>query len=147
VEYAGGYTDMLAQRGADLRHSAIRPAAAAPSREENTSVARAAPGRVVQAAGQWTKSASPAVQNASAARRKLSFKDKHALEVLPGEIAALEAEIARLQTVMSEPELFTRDRATFDRTARALAGAQAELFAAEERWLELELLRSEVEDG
>jgi hypothetical protein len=26
-------------------------------------------------------------------RRKLSFKDKHALEVLPGEIAALEAEI------------------------------------------------------
>ena len=144
---------MLAQRGADLRHSAIRPAAAAPTREANTSVARAASGRVVQAAGrqatgrEWTKSASPAVQNASAARRKLSFKDKHALEVLPGEIAALEAEIARLQTVMSDPDLFARDRVTFDRTARTLAGAQAELIAAEERWLELEQLRSEVEDG
>jgi ATP-binding cassette subfamily F protein uup len=74
---------------------------------------------VVQAAGrqatgrEWTKSASPAVQNA-AARRNLSFKDKHALEVLPGEIAALEAEIARLQTVMSDPELFARDRVTFE---------------------------------
>jgi ATP-binding cassette subfamily F protein uup len=39
VEYAGGYTDMLAQRGADLRHSAIRPAAAPPTREASTSVA------------------------------------------------------------------------------------------------------------
>jgi ABC transport system ATP-binding/permease protein len=48
---------------------------------------------------------------------------------------------------MSHPELFARDRVTFDRTARSLAGAQAELIAAEERWLELELLRSEVEDG
>jgi ATP-binding cassette subfamily F protein uup len=27
VVYAGGYTDMLAQRGADLRHSTITPAA------------------------------------------------------------------------------------------------------------------------
>jgi hypothetical protein len=121
---------------------------------------------VVQAAGrqatgrEWTKSASPAAQNAGAARRKLSFKDKHALEALPdklfveharettrgwkqtaavlglddslnvkpngladrwgdhdvrpGEIAALEAEIARLQTVMSDPKLFARDRVTFD---------------------------------
>jgi ATP-binding cassette subfamily F protein uup len=43
---------------------------------------------------------------------------------------------------MGDPALFTRDRVTFDRTARALAGAQAE-----ERWLELELLRSEVEGG
>jgi ATP-binding cassette subfamily F protein uup len=140
VEYAGGYTDMLAQRGADLRHSEITAAAAAPTRE-------AAPGRVVKAAGHQAISASPAVQNAGATRRKLSFKDKHALEVLPGEIAALESEIARLQTVMGDPALFTRDRVTFDRTARALAGAQAELVAAEERWLELELLRSEVEGG
>ena len=131
---------MLAQRGADLRHSEITGAAEAPTRE-------AAPGRVVKAAGRPAISAGPAVQNASAARRKLSFKDKHALEVLPGEIAALEAEIARLQTVMSDPDLFARDRVTFDRTARTLAGAQAELIAAEERWLELEQLRSEVEDG
>jgi hypothetical protein len=36
---------------------------------------------------------------------------------------------------------------TFDRTARALAGAEAELVAAEERWRELELLRSKVEGG
>jgi hypothetical protein len=86
-------------------------------------------------------------QYAGVARRKLSFKDMHALETLPGKIAALEAEIARLQRVMSDPALFARDRFTFDRTLRALAGAQAELVAAEERWLELELLRSEVEGG
>jgi ABC transport system ATP-binding/permease protein len=174
VEYAGGYTDMLTQRGADLRHSAIRPAAAAPMWEANTRDAGAAAGRVekpagrqairpgVSAAGTSARSrlksaemtpipsgefAGPAVQTAGATRRKLSFKDKHALEVLPGKIAVLEAKIARLQTVMSDPTLFARDRVMFDRTSRALAGAQAELVAAEERWLELELLRSEVEGG
>jgi ABC transport system ATP-binding/permease protein len=84
-------------------------------------------------------------QTAEPARRKLSFNDKHALETLPAKIAGLEAEIARLQAVIGDATLFARDRAAFDKTSRALAGAQAELAAAEERWLELELRRGEVE--
>jgi len=120
VEYAGGYSDMLAQRGDDVRKPAAKPA--------NTA-AKPAPPR-------------PA---ADASRRKLNFNEKHALETLPDRIAALETEVRRLHDALADPKLFARDRAAFDRTSRALAAAQAELSAAEERWLELELLRTRIE--
>jgi ABC transport system ATP-binding/permease protein len=120
VEYAGGYSDMLAQRGEDVRKPAAKPAAA-PAKPK------------------------PARPTAEVARRKLNFNEKHALETLPDRMAALEAEIGRLQHKLADRELYARDRATFDKTSTALAAAQAELSAAEERWLELELLRSEIE--
>jgi ABC transport system ATP-binding/permease protein len=120
VEYAGGYSDMLAQRGDDVRKPAAKPASTA---------AKPAPPR-------------PA---ADAARRKLNFNEKHALETLPDRIAALEVEIGRLHDTLADPKLFARDRAAFDKASRALAAAQAELSAAEERWLELELLRVQIE--
>jgi ATP-binding cassette subfamily F protein uup len=123
VEYAGGYTDMLTQRGEDLRKGDAK-SAAKPATGEKPKPARTSP---------------------EAARRKLSFNDKHALEALPGRIATLEANIARLQKVMADATLYARDRATFDKASSALTAAQAELAAAEERWLELELLRGEIE--
>ena len=46
---------------------------------------------------------------------------------------------------LADPQLYARDRAAFDKTSKALAAAQAELSAAEERWLELELLRAQIE--
>ena len=120
VEYAGGYSDMLAQRGDDVRKPTAKPAAA-PAKP---------------------KAARPA---ADAAKRKLNFNEKHALETLPDRMAVLEAEVRRLQDRLADPQFYARDRAAFDKTSMALAAAQAELSAAEERWLELELLRSEIE--
>jgi ATP-binding cassette subfamily F protein uup len=120
VEYAGGYSDMLAQRGDDIRSPAAKPAAAP---------AKPKPARPV----------------AEAARRKLNFNEKHALETLPNRMAALEAEVRRLQDKLADPQLYVRDRATFDKASTALAAAQTELHAAEERWLELELLRTQIE--
>jgi ATP-binding cassette subfamily F protein uup len=109
VEYAGGYSDMLAQRGdAPAKPKLARPVA-------------------------------------ETARRKLNFNEKHALETLPERMAALEAEVRRLQDKLADPQLYVRDRATFDKASTALAAAQAELHAAEERWLELELLRTQIE--
>ncbi len=122
LEYAGGYTDMLAQRGEDLRRGAAKPPAK-PAATEKPKLARAA----------------------DPVRRKLSFNDKHALETLPGRIATLEAEIGRLQKLMADTTLYARDRAAFDKISTALTAAQTELAAAEERWLELELLRGEIE--
>ena len=129
TEYAGGYADMLAQRGADLKARSARekPAAAAPTAPADDDKARAAP-----AGGQ--------------SRRRLSFKDKHALETLPAEMAALEARVTTLNRKLAEPDLYTRDRKAFTDATDALADAQAKLAAAEERWLELEILRSEIED-
>src|SRR4051794_8445778 len=74
VEYAGGYSDMLAQRGADL--SRERPAAA---------VEKHAPARAAQA---------------PAPKRKLSFKEKHALETLPKTIAELQDKARRLTVLL-----------------------------------------------
>ena len=79
----------------------------------------------------------------SSARRKLSFKDKHALETLPREMAALEAEIAQLSTKLSDPA-WSRDASRLGELTHKLGDAQARLAAAEERWLELEILREEL---
>mgnify|MGYP005854872535 CR=1 FL=1 len=124
TEYAGGYSDMLAQRfGADL------PAA--------TASGSTAPGARTKP--------DAASANAAQRKRKLSFHEKHALETLPGTIDALHAEIEELRAVLSDTDLYGRDPKAFEKTTARLAKAEAELTEAEERWLELELLREELE--
>ena len=80
-------------------------------------------------------------------KRKLNFRQQHALQSLPGRIEALQKDIASLRTALAVPDLYSRDRARFDRFSAALAAKEAELAAAEEEWLELELLREEIEAG
>ena len=82
---------------------------------------------------------------AEPARRKLNFNEKHALETLPARMATLETQVKRLNARLADPALYASDRAAFEKATAALATAQGELAAAEERWLELELLRSELE--
>ncbi|MCB1459861.1 MAG: ABC transporter ATP-binding protein, partial [Nitratireductor sp.] len=76
---------------------------------------------------------------------KLSFKQKHALETLPKDMAKLETEITKLKTALADPDLYARNPAQFDTWAKALAERELSLSALEEQWLELELLREEVE--
>src|SRR5438093_958964 len=112
VEYAGGYTDMLAQRGADLKRETVKGAAVEDSK---TPKVRAPSGT---------------------SRRRLNFNEKHALETLPKKIAKLQAEIEKQQRHLDDPELFQKDRKKFDRTSDALTKAQKELREAEDKWLE-----------
>jgi ATP-binding cassette subfamily F protein uup len=123
IEYAGGYTDMLAQRGADLK----REAAKAPA-DEDTKEPKAA-----------TPAATP--------KRRLNFNEKHALETLPKTIAKLHGEIAKQQRLLDDPDLYRKDRKKFDGASAAIAKAQEELAVAEDRWLELEVLREEIEQA
>ncbi|MDR3469454.1 MAG: ATP-binding cassette domain-containing protein [Xanthobacteraceae bacterium] len=123
VEYAGGYSDMLAQRGADLRREA--PKVAAPAKEARD-----------------TRPQPP-----TAAKRRLNFNEKHALETLPKTMAALEETIAGHQAKLADPSLYARDRKAFDEISAALVDAQTKLHAAEEKWLALEILREELENG
>ncbi len=60
-------------------------------------------------------------------------------------MAALEAEIAKLQKVMTDPDLYSRNPKRFNETSEALAAAQGKLATHEERWLELEILREQLE--
>jgi ATP-binding cassette subfamily F protein uup len=80
-----------------------------------------------------------------AAKRKLSFKEKHALETLPGEIEALAAEIDRLHAALADPGLYRQSPDDFAKKSKALAAAESKRTAAEERWLELEILKEELE--
>ena len=124
-EYAGGYSDMLAQRGQDI---AIDRTGAKNGSAKAAKEPRAAP-----------------AQAGAKPKRKLSFNEKYALENLPKQMAELEAGIKSLQGKLDDPTLYTRDRKAFDDISTALAKAQAELHAAEEKWLELEMLREEIE--
>ena len=108
--YAGGWSDYRAQRGDDEAESATSKSVSKP-----VSKPVAAP---------KTKSG-------------LSFTEKHRLEELPAEIDRLTAEIAKLEELMSDPELFTREPVKFKKASEALVARQTALAAAEDLWLEL----------
>ncbi len=120
IEYAGGYTDMLAQRGFGLSPSAK------PSRPVEKKPADA-----------------PQAPRAEA-KRRLSFKEKHALENLPGNIEKLRATAKKLHDILDDHELYARDAQQFADASALLAKTEAELAAAEDQWLELEILREEI---
>src|SRR5271170_71934 len=125
IEYAGGYTDMLAQRAA-----AQLPVSAT---------------KTGRAKRPWA--ATRSVGSVGAPPRRMNFNDQRALEWLPARIAALETQIAELTTILADPNLYARDRARFDAIAEALAVARDGLAAAEDQWLRLELLREEIESA
>jgi ATP-binding cassette subfamily F protein uup len=124
IEYAGGYTDMLVQRGGDLTREAVKAASPAEEKKE-------------------AKAAAPS----AAPKRRLNFNEKHALETLPKTMAKLQDEIAKQQKLLDDPDLYAKDRKKFDAASAAIAKAQQELAAAEDRWLELEVLREEIEQA
>ncbi|MBT8473047.1 MAG: ATP-binding cassette domain-containing protein [Marinicaulis sp.] len=121
VRYPGGYDDMVAQRGA------------APGDK---------PRATVQSAPKKTSAKKPQPVKSGAA--KLSYKDKFALEQLPGKISGLEASIAKLKNALEDPDLYERDPETFNKTARRLEAEEQELAAAEEEWLALEIKREAI---
>lgn len=108
--YAGGWSDYQSQR---------RPR---PTREESAK-AKASAAKSKQQAG---------------AKTALTFTEKHRLDALPSEIERLEAEIVKLQELMSDPDLFTENPVKFQKATDALIERQARLDEAEEEWLSLE---------
>jgi len=81
------------------------------------------------------KASTPKVQKLKSG---LTFTEQHRLDALPGEMERLEAEIAKLQTLMADPELFTREPVKFKKATEAMVQRQDKLSAAEEEWLTLE---------
>jgi len=118
IEYAGGYTDMLSQRGFGLAPNVkVKPPEKKPAAET-----------------------APRAET----KRRMSFKEKHALENLPATIEKLRATAAKLHAILDDHELYARDPKRFNDATALLAKTESELAAAEDQWLELELLREEI---
>ncbi len=122
IEYAGGYSDMVRQRG----EGPAVVAAGAPKKTKS---------RPTPPSGKPTGKGS----------NKLSYKDKYALENLPQRIEVLHGEIAAHNRALADSELFARDPQAFEAAATGLSEAEAALKAAEDQWLTLEMAREESE--
>ena len=70
-------------------------------------------------------------------QKKLTYKDQRDYELLPARIEELDAAIARDEAVLSDHDLYRRDRRLFEALTDAIAAAKAERDEAEHRWLEL----------
>jgi ATP-binding cassette subfamily F protein uup len=114
VEYAGGYSDMLAQRGEVAVVEAVAKKAAAK---------------------QATAAAAPVA-------RKISFKEQHELKTLAAEMEKIQAEMKKLEATLATPDLYVKDAKSFATATAALAALHTKLEKSEERWLELEMLRA-----
>ncbi|AQR74277.1 ABC-F family ATP-binding cassette domain-containing protein [Sphingomonas sp. LM7] len=68
---------------------------------------------------------------------KLSYKDQRDYDLLPQRIEEIEAQIARDEAAMADPDLYTRDPGKFAKLSDGIGKLREEKDAAEMRWLEL----------
>jgi ATP-binding cassette subfamily F protein uup len=134
LEYAGGYSDMVAQRGGGVERRVAEPARPGSTASERP--------RAKLKGG--TPMLRPTIEPPTR-RAKLSFKEKHALDTLPTRMESLRSEIARLQAFLADASSYARDPVGFDQAAAALKQAETAVAAAEDEWLALELKREALE--
>ena len=84
-----------------------------------------------------TDTKAPELKQSKAAVTRLSFTEKHRLEELPAVMARLAAEIGKLEELLSDAALFTREPVKFKKATEALTTRQSALAEAEEEWLAL----------
>ena len=138
-DYAGGYSDMVAQRGHGVRARAAAVAGVQPASQTGGQPgAQSAPN-----AAKGPSAASRALESGPAPAR-MTMAERHALKTLPAEMEKLSAEIAKLGDILADPKLYAGNPARFAKATELLAGRQRALVEAEERWLELEMRREEA---
>jgi len=120
TEYAGGYSDMLAQRSGKTGKALETRKAAAKA---------------------------PVEKRARTNAPKMNFADAHALKILPEKIAEAEIKMAELEQRLSDSGLYARDAALFAKLSEELAKIRAQKDSDEERWLTLEMEREALEEA
>jgi len=122
-EYVGGYSDWLRQR------AEVGPASGSQAQS-------------LQKQSKPESRAKGQARGSSAARSKstgkLSYKDQRALEQLPQQIEALEAEIEQLHARLGDPALYQGASEEVAGVQARLAETEAELTGCYERWEALE---------
>lgn len=131
IEYAGGYTDMLMQRKEVLLEQKQAKKLATPKPSNNKAA--------------QTKSTPSKTTPSKSSNAKLSFKQKYALENLPIQIKKGEEDVAKIEAKMADGSFFVKDPDGFAKSAKALEALRDDLARWEEEWLELEMMREELE--
>ncbi|WP_343562264.1 ATP-binding cassette domain-containing protein [Kiloniella sp. b19] len=126
VEYAGGYSDYLAQK--------------ALSRQEEEEVRKTEKAKI-----RASEPAIPARKSKQAS--KLSYKEQRELDGLPALMEELTGKLDSCQDELGQADLFTKDPDRFARLTRLLEDTQTALEEAEERWLELEEKQEALQKG
>jgi ATP-binding cassette subfamily F protein uup len=117
IEYAGGYSDMLLQK---------------------KNINEKKPNATKQRGAKHNKPRNKSV--------RMSFKEKHALEMLPEKIENLRIQISNIQNKMADPGFYSKETGEIEKVAVALSDNETELSELEQQWLELELKREEIEE-
>ncbi len=113
VVYAGGWSDYQAQRKIDDPEKFQKPK------------------------GKKARAKADAAAMAPVSKG-LSFTEKHRLEALPAVMERLNAEIAKLEVFMADPDMFTQEPVKFQKATDALVERHTALSDAEEEWMMLE---------
>jgi ATP-binding cassette subfamily F protein uup len=124
-EYVGGYQDWLRQGGS--------PRLLGASDKADSDKAEKAAAKSEPAA-----TASPVSEPVPAAKKKLSYKLQRELEAIPGQIDAVEQQLAALQVETSDPAFYSRPAEEVSTALAQLESLQQELDGLLERWAELE---------
>jgi len=125
--YPGGYSDWVRQGAAlEEKEGPLRM----------TSRDKAAARAEVAAAAAIAESEAARTRNRG--KSKLSYHLQRELDGLPARIAALEAEVATLETLSAHPDFYSRPFAEVQPTLERLGAARLALERAVERWAELE---------
>ena len=125
TEYAGGYSDMVSQRGNGV--TAPSNLTISQKKQTNKNIASAKP-----------PLEGPPVKN------KLTFNEQHALEQLPKKMEELTNKRIKLQSILDDSDLYKRDPEKFNMATQSLMEIDLELSAAEEKWLELEIKKESL---
>nr|WP_297402698.1 ATP-binding cassette domain-containing protein [uncultured Marinobacter sp.] len=131
-EYVGGYSDWRRQGGCFPSEAS----GARPDKQDKVDKRAAAPAKSSE-----RKASGPSRQDVPAEQPKpvkLSYKLKLELEQLPGQIEALEQEVARLRERVSSGDFYSGPPNEVSATLEALTAKEARLEQVIERWMELE---------
>jgi len=122
VPHAGGYSDYL-------------------GRLQKRRTAAASTGRTARKSSTKTKNQTGTAEK----KARLSYKQTYLLDTLPKEIAALQTAIQEGENRLADMAFFNDDPQGYQKLAETVAQDKARQAAAEEQWLELEILRESIE--
>lgn len=123
VEHAGSYSELLAKMQNKTPQKS-EPSKKTPSKETK-------------------KSAAPESKKTT----RLSYNQQRLLEVLPQKITELEMELQKIETALADSELYTQNPDKFNELTARHESVAAEIAKSENQWLEIQMLKEELENN